>query len=233
MWKLKDILAAAGEPPMITCSTKDENEYALLPLTAPVKPCPVGAIQTLEIDSHTGLPPWLSIDERRCLRLAVVNTLQNKTITWKAPVTVSTQMKLTLQDKQLPTDSARKLVKVVLRARPTYQGRPAFDNVKIGVEEERGRIRRYFAKCLAFFQDDNKEMFVGVRWYETPDRNEINLIDPIVKLAELKLSPVAITRSYGIMPIQSIVNGALIIRVNEQYWALQSPREQAEYLQNK
>jgi hypothetical protein len=35
------------------------------------------------------------------------------------------------------------------------------------------------------------------------------------------------------MPIQSIVNGALIIRVKEQYWAFQSPREQAEYLQNK
>ncbi len=124
-------------------------------------------------------------------------------------------------------------MKVVLRARPKYQGRPAFDNVKIEVEEERGRIRRYFGKCLAFFEDDNKDMFVGVRWYETPDRDDTQLIDSIVKLAELKLSPVAITRSYGIMPIQSIVNGALIIRVNEQYWALQSPREQAEFLQNQ
>ncbi len=115
-----------------------------------------------------------------------------------------------------------------------YQGKPAFDNVKIEVEEERGRIRRHFAKFLAFFQDDNNEMLVGVRWYETPeDRDEINSIDPTVKLAELKVSPVAITRSYGIMPIQSIVNGALILRVNEQYWALQSPREQAEYGQNK
>jgi hypothetical protein len=142
-------------------------------------------------------------------------------------------MKLTLQDKQLPAHSARNIVKVVLRARPTYQGKRAFDNVKIEVEEERGRIRRYFGKCLTFFQDDNKDMFIGVRWFATPDRDETHLIDPIVKLAELKLSPVASTRSYGIMPIQSIVNGALIIRVKDQYWAFQSPREQAEYLQNK
>jgi hypothetical protein len=52
-------------------------------------------------------------------------------------------------------------------------------------------------------------------------------------LAKLKLAPVANTRSYGIMPASSIVNGTLILRMNEHYWALQSPREQAEYLQNK
>ena len=220
---------------MTACTKNDDNECVLLPITPPVAPCPVGAAtNTLDIDSHKGLPPWLSIDERRCLRLAIVHALQNKTITWKAPVTVFTQMKLTLQDKQLPAHSARNIVKVVLRARPTYQGKRAFDNVKIEVEEERGRIRRYFGKCLTFFQDDNKDMFIGVRWFETPDRDETHLIDPIiVKLAELKLSPVASTRSYGIMPIQSIVNGALIIRVKDQYWAFQSPREQAEYLQNK
>ena len=59
------------------------------------------------------------------------------------------------------------------------------------------------------------------------------LIDPVVKLAKRKLAPVANTRSYGIMPASSIVNGTLILRMNEHYWALQSPREQAEYLQNK
>jgi hypothetical protein len=101
MWKLKDVLAAAGEPSMTACTGNDDNEYVLLPIAVPVAPCRVGAANTLGIDSHTGLPHWLSIDERRCLRLAIVNALQNKTITWKAPVTVFTQMKLTLQDKQL------------------------------------------------------------------------------------------------------------------------------------
>ena len=76
-------------------------------------------------------------------------------------------------------------------------------------------------------------MFVGLRWYESVDQDTNVLIDPVVKLAKLKLAHVANTRSYGITPASSIVNGTLILRMNEHYWALQSPREQAEYLQNK
>ncbi len=75
-------------------------------------------------------------------------------------------------------------------------------------------------------------MFIAIRWYETDQSNANTLIDPIGKLAKLKLSPIANSRSYGIMPISSIVNGALIIRMDDHYWALQSPREQAEYLRN-
>ena len=65
------------------------------------------------------------------------------------------------------------------------------------------------------------------------DKDTNVLIDPVVKLAKLKLAPVANTRSYGIMPASSIVNGTLILRMNEHYWAMQSPREKAEYLQKK
>ncbi len=81
-----------------------------------------------------------------------------------------TQMKLTLVNKQLAVQNEKRLLKVILRALPKYQGRPAFDNIKLEVEEERGQIRRYFGKCLAFFQDDNAEMFVGVRWFEPPSK---------------------------------------------------------------
>ena len=100
------------------------------------------------------------------------------------------------------------------------------------VEEGNHRIRTYFGKCMAFFSDANANVFVGVRWYEPTDEGE-NEIDPIVKLAKLKLSPVNITRSYGIMPVQSIRNGALIIKSNEDFWALQSPREESEYLNSR
>jgi hypothetical protein len=34
------------------------------------------------------------------------------------------------------------------------------------------------------------------------------------------------------MPAHSIRNGALIMKRNEYYWALQSPREEEEYLKN-
>ncbi len=120
----------------------------------------------------------------------------------------------------------------MLRAVPKFQGKPAFDTVKLKVEEENGRIRTYFGKCLAFFKDSCEDMFVAVRWYETVDANANTLIDPIAKLAKLQLASIANSRSYGIMPISSIVNGALIVRMKKHYWAIQSPREQAEYLQN-
>jgi len=49
---------------------------------------------------------------------------------------------------------------------------------------------------MAFFEDANANVFVGVRWYE-PAHEGDNFIDPIVRLAKLKLSPVNNTRSYA------------------------------------
>ena len=50
MWKLKDVLAAAGEPPMTTFSTnEDTDEYTLVKQVLPVAPCSVGVGQTLSI----------------------------------------------------------------------------------------------------------------------------------------------------------------------------------------
>jgi hypothetical protein len=234
MWKLKDVLAAAGEPPMTTFSAnEDTDEYLLVKQVLPIAPCSVGVGQTLSIfASRTGLPTWLSIDERRGLRLAIINALHDKTLTWKEPISTFSQMKLTLEDKQHEIHDAYRLAKLILRAQPIYQGRPAFDNIKLQVEEERGCIRVYFGKCLAFFKDHDANMFVGVRWFEPADGHNANLIDPIVKLAQIKLATSSITRSYAIMPAHSIVNGALILRVNDKHWAIQSPREQTEYCNN-
>ena len=236
MWKLKDILVAAGEPPLTAYTTDiDSGDFIVLhQQQVPVPPCAVGTrLHILRLGEHRGLPKWLSIDERRCLRLAIVNALHNGTMNWNEPIQTFTQMKVYLQDQQQPIHSAKRVAKFILRTMPNFHGKPAFDNVKVVVEEEHGRIRRYFGKCLAFFKDSNDDMFVGVRWYEPADKDTNVLIDPVVKLAKLKLAPVANTRSYGIMPASSIVNGTLILRMNEHYWALQSPREQAEYLQNK
>jgi hypothetical protein len=103
MWKLKYVLAAAGEPPMTTFNTSNDNndECCLVPKITPIPPTPIGPKQSFSIAGHTGLPKWLSIDERRCLRLAIVNALLHRTIIWKEPVYTLTQMKLTLVNKQL------------------------------------------------------------------------------------------------------------------------------------
>ena len=97
------------------------------------------------------------------------------------------------------------------------------------VEGENNQSRMYFGRCIAFFEDANDQLFIGVRWYEAADGGN-SLIDPIVHLAKLKLSPANNSRSYGIMPAGSIRNGALILHRNDHYWALQSPREDLEYV---
>jgi hypothetical protein len=141
MWMLQDLLVIAGEPPLTAHTMDDDNEYVLVKQKIPVAPCVVGtSFQKLKLDQHTGLPQWLSIDERKYLRLAIVNALHKKTITWNEPVQTFAQMKLTLVDKQYPVDSAQRLAKVVLRAMPKFQGKPAFDTVKLKVEEENGRV---------------------------------------------------------------------------------------------
>ena len=63
----------------------------------------------------------------------------------------------------------------------------------------------YFGRCIAFFEDANNQIFIGVRWYEAADGSN-SLIDPIVHLAKLKLSPANNSRSYGIMPAGSIAS---------------------------
>ncbi len=74
----------------------------------------MGLSQTLNMVNHTGLPIWLSIDERRGMRLAIANALQNKNVTWTEPVKTYTQMQLTLEDKQQRKNSSDRLVKVTI-----------------------------------------------------------------------------------------------------------------------
>ncbi len=61
------------------------------------------------------------------------------------------------------------------------------DNVRLMVEEENNRSRMYVGRCIAFFEDANDQIFIGVRWYEAADGGN-SLIDPIVHLAKLKLN---------------------------------------------
>jgi hypothetical protein len=55
-----------------------------------------------------------SIDERRGMRLAIANAIQNKSISWTEPVQTYTEMKLTLENRQQRHGSSERLVKVTL-----------------------------------------------------------------------------------------------------------------------
>ena len=58
---------------------------------------------------------------------------------------------------------------------------------------------------------------------------ELDTRDPVVLLPKLKLSPTDSLQSYDVQPVESIVNGALIVENDDTFWALQSPREIKTY----
>lgn len=108
------MLAAAGEAPLTAYTRGDDNAIVLVQRQAPIEPHAMGLSQTLNMVNHTGLPIWLSIDERRGMRLAIANALQNQNVTWTEPVKTYTQMQLTLEDRQQRKNSSERLVKVTI-----------------------------------------------------------------------------------------------------------------------
>ncbi len=108
------MLAAAGEAPLTAYTKGDDNAIVLVQRQAPIEPHAMGLSETLNMVNHTGLPKWLSIDERRGMRLAIANALQNKTVTWTEPVKTYTQMQLTLEDRLQRKNSSDRLVKVTI-----------------------------------------------------------------------------------------------------------------------
>ncbi len=114
MWQLSDVLTAAGETPMTAYTTGEDNTFNLIQKQAPIAPTIMGAGQKLNMANHTGLPKWFSIDERRGMRLAIANAIQNKSISWTEPVQTYTELKLTLENRQQRHGSSERLVKVPL-----------------------------------------------------------------------------------------------------------------------
>ncbi len=109
------MLAAAGEAPLTAYTTSNDNAFVLVQRQAPIAPHAMGLSETLNMVNHTGHPKWLSIDERRGMRLAIANALQNKNVTWTEPVKMYTQMQLTLKDRQQRKNSSERLVKVKIK----------------------------------------------------------------------------------------------------------------------
>jgi len=112
IWQLSDVLAAAGEAPMTAHIAGEDNTFGLVTRQAAIQPHLTGLYQMLNMDNHTGLPNWLSIDERRGMRLAIATALKNKSVSWMEPVKTFTQMKLTFENRQQVPDSCERLVQV-------------------------------------------------------------------------------------------------------------------------
>jgi hypothetical protein len=117
-----------------------------------MKPALKGTFRDLDFQNGTGLPLCLSETSLRYLYRAIAVGMRGirgaaPTIVWNPPITCSTQLKITLVDKQLHHDDDRRYVNATLRAQPFYSHRPAYDNIKVWIEEDEGQ-RLYFARYI-------------------------------------------------------------------------------------
>ncbi len=119
-------------------------------------------------------------------------------------------------------------MRVILRALPFFHNKPGSNNVKVAVEYE-GGVKIHFAKCVVFLKDNKDDYFVVVQWYDAVGRQPF---DSVSGLPQLVLRPPGVPKSYSVMPINCIVNGAIIVRSENKFWVLLSPREAKAYEQS-
>jgi len=238
-WTLRDLLGLAGEPPTAFSDRTggegpDEEWY--MQVQGPVHPQLVGGRREFNWVCSSCMPDWLPPTEAAALRRSIVFLTAgiSPVLNWKPPITAAQQMKLTLPDLQQLPSSATRFVKMTLRAIPYFMGTPARDYVTVTVAGD-VHDRTHYARCVCFFADADGHHFVALRWLaEVPGV----VVDPVSRLVPLNVTPAATTASYSVMPVESIVNGALVVcdspdldqRNGTRMWALQSPREQEAYI---
>ena len=88
----------------------------------------------------------------------------------------------------------------------------------------------YFAQCVVFLKDNEGKIFVVLHWFDRQEKD--NGFDSISNVPSFKLAPNENTKSYSILPISCIVNGALIVPGGGRFWALLSPKEHKRYALN-
>jgi hypothetical protein len=223
--QLSELLHMANEKPIMV---RDENSFCMQQNNDSCSPDVenrpkfVGKPSNINLRTRDGMPKHIQHDENAAL-FRVINT--NKTIVCTPPLQACKSIAITLTDRQQRQDDDERYVRVILRAMPSFHGKPSNDNVKVAVEYDTGD-KIHFAKCVVFLQDSMGEYFVLLQWYDQVGRQPL---DSVSGLVQLVLRPPNVTRSYSIMPITSIVNGAIITCSENKLWVLLSPRETFAY----
>ena len=177
----------------------------------------------LNTDTWEGLPSWISDNAKRAIFRSIANAITTNVLQLHAPVLVATQLQLSLRD-------LLDVHTIFLRAMPRFQGIVAQDCVKVLIDEDSddGGTKKnvYFGKCMAFFQDCEGKQFVVLQWFT---RREENGFDKITNVPSFTLALEGNTNSYSTLPLETILNGALMVPGGGRYWALLSPREHMLY----
>jgi len=242
--KLAELLHMAKEKPI---TVRDENLNNVLADDTMVSstaskhiPAFVGPWQELVTSTGEGLPKHITPPEAAAIFRAIklntaninlyTNSLPNgktKPVVWQPPIHACKSMVMSFIDRQLPPIDDDRQVRVILRAQPFFQDKPSHANVKLAVESDTG-VKIYFAKCIVFLKDNKDDFFVVVQWY-----NQVGTtpFDSVSGLVQVILRPPNVTTSYSVMPIDSIINGAIITSSENKSWVLLSPRESTAYAQ--
>ncbi len=176
----------------------------------------VGQSSGLNLVHEAGMPNHITgVEAAAIFRAIKLNTTtningnvaaQNKPVVWQPPIHACKAMITHFTDRQLLDDDEDKVVRIILRAQPFFQNKPGHANVKVAVEYDRG-VKVHFGKCVVFLKDSKDEYFVVLQWY---DQEGPEPFDSVSGLVQLVLRPPNVRTSYSIMPIASIINGALI-----------------------
>jgi len=240
--KLSELLHMTNEKPI---TVRDENLNLLHEDTTKTSstasdafPVFVGPFSELHINTLEGLPKHIPRSETqaifRAIKLNTANINHNrnaiamgktKPVIWQPPILACKAMVTHFINRQLPTDDDDRQVRVILRAQPFFQNKPSHANVKVAVESDTG-VKLYFAKCIVFLKDSQNDYYVVLQWYNQEGNT---LFDAVSGLVQVVLRPPNVTTSYSVMPIDSIVNGALITKSEDKLWVLLSPRESQAY----
>ena len=93
------------------------------------------------------------------------------------PAYVSNSMKIPLQNRSVPRGDPQRIEVLTLRARDRFFGKQRYDNVMVLVQCDPlpcGRaVDIFFARCVAFYEDQPGNHFVALHWYEPCRHNRV------------------------------------------------------------
>ena len=223
--QLSELLNLAHEKPIML---RDENFYIQQQSSDITHEVNDKSPKFVGLPCHTnmltgkGMPKHITNAESAVL-LRVIKA--NTTFVLSEPVQAGKSLAVTLTDRQQLQHDDERYVRVILRALPSFHNKSGHDNVKVAVEYDSGP-KLHFAKCVVFLKDNQEEYFVILQWYDQVGRQPF---DSVSGLVQLVLRPPNVTKSYSIMPITCIVNGAIITSSENKLWVLLSPRETSAY----
>ena len=90
-------------------------------------------------------------------------------------------------------------------------------------------ILLHYCRCAHFLRDHSEKHYVLLHWYDETTNDFRPHVE--TKAIRLQLYPPDEIRSFGVMPADSVINGAYIVQTVGYYWVVQSPREGATYIE--